>query len=264
MNIETANRLYQYRKSMGISQEELASRIGVSRQAVSKWERAEASPDTDNLIELAKVYGVSLDVLLQGESADAQAEADEQEAQADSAEASAERPRGFNIDNEGDHVHIGWDGIHVSDRHGTKVDLDPKHGIFVNENGEQKVYTDEDGHVHKSDDIKAQERRGGKFWLSACYPVLVTIAYLLFGSFNICGGWAFGWIIFLTIPLYYSLIEAISKRDPKLFAYPVFAVIAFLILGFVWNLWHPGWVLFVTIPVYYAIAGSFSRGGKDS
>ncbi|MBR2431582.1 MAG: helix-turn-helix transcriptional regulator, partial [Clostridia bacterium] len=66
MNIETANRLYQYRKSNNLSQEELAERIGVSRQAVSKWERAEASPDTDNLIMLAKIYGVTLDELLNG------------------------------------------------------------------------------------------------------------------------------------------------------------------------------------------------------
>ena len=54
-------------KKMNLSQEELASRIGVSRQAVSKWERAEASPDTDNLILLADIYGVSLDELLKGE-----------------------------------------------------------------------------------------------------------------------------------------------------------------------------------------------------
>lgn len=67
MNIETANRLLQYRKKMNLSQEELASKIGVSRQAVSKWERAEASPDTDNLILLADIYGVSLDELLKGE-----------------------------------------------------------------------------------------------------------------------------------------------------------------------------------------------------
>lgn len=67
MNIETANRLLQYRKKMNLSQEELAARIGVSRQAVSKWERAEASPDTDNLILLADIYGVSLDELLKGE-----------------------------------------------------------------------------------------------------------------------------------------------------------------------------------------------------
>ena len=64
MNIETANILLQYRKKSGLSQEELASKIGVSRQAVSKWERAEASPDTDNLILLAKVFGVTLDELL--------------------------------------------------------------------------------------------------------------------------------------------------------------------------------------------------------
>ena len=65
MNIETANRLYELRKKNGYSQEELAAKLGLSRQAVSKWERAEASPDTDNLVELAKLYGISLDELLE-------------------------------------------------------------------------------------------------------------------------------------------------------------------------------------------------------
>ena len=68
MNIETANRLLQYRKQHKLSQEELAEKIGVSRQAVSKWERAEAAPDTDNLILLAELYGVSLDELLRGKT----------------------------------------------------------------------------------------------------------------------------------------------------------------------------------------------------
>ena len=64
MNIEIANRLVELRKKHGLSQEELANKLGISRQAVSKWERAESSPDTDNLICLAKLYGVSLDELL--------------------------------------------------------------------------------------------------------------------------------------------------------------------------------------------------------
>ena len=64
MNIEIANRLVELRKKNNLSQEELADKLGLSRQAVSKWERAEASPDTDNLICLAKIYGVSLDDLL--------------------------------------------------------------------------------------------------------------------------------------------------------------------------------------------------------
>lgn len=67
MNIEIANRLVTLRKEKGFSQEQLAEKIGVSRQAVSKWERSEASPDTDNLIMLARLYEVSLDELLRTE-----------------------------------------------------------------------------------------------------------------------------------------------------------------------------------------------------
>lgn len=64
MDIATADRLVQLRKSNGLSQESLAAMLGVSRQAISKWERAEASPDTDNLIALAGIYGMTLDQLL--------------------------------------------------------------------------------------------------------------------------------------------------------------------------------------------------------
>ncbi len=64
MNIEIANRLVSLRKANHLSQEELAAKIGISRQAVSKWERAEACPDTDNLILLANLYKISLDELL--------------------------------------------------------------------------------------------------------------------------------------------------------------------------------------------------------
>lgn len=64
MNVETAQRLADLRRSKGFSQEGLARKLGLSRQAVSKWERAESSPDTENLISLANLYGVSLDELL--------------------------------------------------------------------------------------------------------------------------------------------------------------------------------------------------------
>ncbi|WP_244411925.1 helix-turn-helix transcriptional regulator [Raoultibacter timonensis] len=64
MNVEIAQRLAELRREKGYSQEELAERLGLSRQAVSKWERAESSPDTGNLVALAKLYGVTLDELL--------------------------------------------------------------------------------------------------------------------------------------------------------------------------------------------------------
>lgn len=260
MNIETANRLYEYRKSMGLSQEELASKIGVSRQAVSKWERAEASPDTDNLIELSKVYGVTLDEMLRGKEDDAPAEAPSEEAPAEEPvkEQSAEEQPADASEEGKDKVQIGWHGIHVHDKHGAKVDID-RHGIFVEENGEKKVYTDENGHVHRCDDRHHHERNRD-FWHIFPYPALTVIAYLLFGFFNVCGGWAWGWIVFLTIPLYYTIVDAIQKRNPNHFAYPVLALIAFLILG-IYGFWHPGWVAFLTIPVYYGIVNAF-RGSK--
>ena len=64
MNIETANRLLQYRKENNLSQEELAEKIGVSRQAVSKWELDETLPDTDNLIKIADLFFVSVEYLV--------------------------------------------------------------------------------------------------------------------------------------------------------------------------------------------------------
>lgn len=53
-----------YRRDRRLSQEELATRAGVSRQAVSKWELGEASPDIGKLLALAKAFGVTTDHLL--------------------------------------------------------------------------------------------------------------------------------------------------------------------------------------------------------
>jgi len=64
MNVEIAQRLAELRRERGFSQESLAEQLGLSRQAVSNWERAESAPDMGNLIALADLYGVTLDELL--------------------------------------------------------------------------------------------------------------------------------------------------------------------------------------------------------
>lgn len=53
-------RISAYRRALGISQEELGARLGVSRQAVSKWETGAAAPDMENLLALAREFGVSV------------------------------------------------------------------------------------------------------------------------------------------------------------------------------------------------------------
>lgn len=60
-------KIYYYRKRTKLSQEELAARVGVSRQAVSKWELGTATPELDKLAALAKTFGVTADELLSQE-----------------------------------------------------------------------------------------------------------------------------------------------------------------------------------------------------
>ena len=139
MNLTIANRLVELRQSLGLSQEALAASLGVSRQAVSKWERGESSPDTDNLIALAELYGLSVDALVLGRDAPAPSQ-----------------PATFS---------------------GT--------------------------------DPEAENRkRRKKALLRFPYPVFLALCYLWLGfAFHL---WHPGWLIFLTIPLYYSMAAGLD------------------------------------------------------
>ena len=59
-----ADKIIELRKKNGWSQEELAEKLGVSRQAVSKWEGAQSVPDIQRILEMSKLFGVSTDYLL--------------------------------------------------------------------------------------------------------------------------------------------------------------------------------------------------------
>lgn len=220
MNIEIANRLVQLRKNSGLSQEALAEKLGISRQAVSKWERAEASPDTDNLIMLAKIYKVSLDELLME---DKEAESNEYE--------EVNFKEVYVKDKDGSEVYVGWDGIHI-----------------------EEPANDESVHIDKSD-VYINGEKYDKEWLKRIhhfpFAVVICVAYILLGAlFNT---WHPGWLLFLLIPLWHSFWEAVRKENAHIFAYPVLTVVLFLCMGFFFHLWHPSWVVFLTIPVYYSL-----------
>jgi len=68
VNMEFNNKLYELRKQKGFSQEELASRLNVSRQTVSKWEVGESAPDMEKLIAISDLFEISLDELVKGET----------------------------------------------------------------------------------------------------------------------------------------------------------------------------------------------------
>ena len=195
MNLQIANRLLQLRKERGLSQEELADQLGISRQAVSKWERAEASPDTDNLICLAKLYNVSLDYLLQ-----------------------------------------------------TEDSLETIKTEQIKE--EAKIIVDDDAKKPKVLNM-----------LSGLIPVLITITYFILGGvFNL---WHPGCLVFLFIPVFLTLIDAIYFKRPDDFCFQVLVVIAYLFIGFEFSGWHPYWFLFLLIPVYYIICDAFKKNNDE-
>ena len=59
-----ADKVIALRKKAGCSQEELAERLNVSRQSVSKWESAQSVPDIDRILQMSRLFGVTTDYLL--------------------------------------------------------------------------------------------------------------------------------------------------------------------------------------------------------
>jgi len=254
MNVEIASRLVQMRKKEELSQEMLAERLGISRQAVSKWERAESSPDTSNLIMLAKLYNVSLDELLGVNQEKFEIVEDT------STENSSDLNDGKKEDR-ANYVSIGWKGIHVKDGE-DEVHVGWK-GIYVKEKGENRVQIgdvyNEDVYNEKEawyDNIRfgvvgvdGYERYNWK--VDGIFSLIILCIYLWIGfEYSL---WHPSWLLFLLIPIVTSLIQAIKSKNASIFAYPVLMALSYLYFGFVGGIWHPTWIVFITIPAYYAV-----------
>lgn len=189
MNIQIANRLYEYRKKNNLSQEQLAAQIGVSRQAVSKWERAEASPDTDNLILLSKIYSVSLDELL---FTDEPVTDELVENLVEEFPDTTEKASTTIVSKGAENPNIRLDkGEDVENRSYVQEEEAIK--------GKQILISD-----------KQVEDEKAEFWLNFPYPIVVVIVYLILG-FGL-KLWHPAWILFLTIPIYYGSFGVKNQR----------------------------------------------------
>ena len=261
MNVETANRLVQLRKTRGFSQEELAEKLGLSRQAISKWERAEASPDTDNLIALAELYGMSLDELLGHEKTqktEQSTQAEEQDENAEQAEQDEDNKKNYaHVSLKGIHVEDGKDSVHISWKDGVHVESKEGESVHVNKGGKKVIINGEEHEI-----AEFAEKHSKRAIFSGTLATCVTIAFILLGVF--LNAWHPAWMLFLIVPLGESLYSAIQAKNAHAFAYPVLAAAVFLILGFYANLWHPAWVVFLSVPLYYMIVpGKKKKGEKE-
>lgn len=234
MTIEIADRLIKLRKKHGLSQEELADKLGLSRQAVSKWERAEASPDTDNLICLAKLYGVSLDELLSTDE-DVDTIVEEQ------------------IKKE-EEVHKDKESITLEDDDGSKV---------VITNHKFECYG-KDGHqVHRETDPFMKVLA----IVDCCAFTLAIITYILLGVF--LKMWYNGWVVLFIPDIICSFIRAIRKKNANkvnvaFISLFVFFFVCMVAPGMEAHLWHPMWTVFLAIPAYHSIMGTINKARGKS
>lgn len=198
------NKLLELRKKFGLSQEELAEKLDVSRQAVSKWERGESLPDTENLIVISKLYGVSIDELVgniteekvQNESEICcidKYESDNEYVNACYVDMGTRKKRTISI-----LLHafpypilmtiifliwgFVWDGWYIAWT--LFITIPIYHSIF--------------------ECIKLK-----KLSLFA-YPVLMAFIYVVIGMQ--WGLWHPYWVLFITIPIYYAIAEAIDSK----------------------------------------------------
>ena len=224
MTIEIADRLIQLRKKHGYSQEELADKLGLSRQAVSKWERAEASPDTDNLICLAKIYGVSLDELL---STDEDVETIVKEQVKDKE---------------------GGSSIKLEDDEGNKV--------YINKSG-AKCYTKDGKEVEKHHIMSKEEKIIGA--IEGCLFLFAIVAYICLGA--LLGMWHNMWILVFVPDIICSIVRCIVKKNANKFnmAFTACFVFFFVTMVYPTGLWHPMWVVFLAIPVYHTLMGTVNK-----
>jgi hypothetical protein len=124
---------------------------------------------------------------------------------------------------------------------------------------EEPMNSEAEVHDRKWRRLQRHRRHIENYLFKFPFTILAIAAYLVIGfSYNV---WHPSWLVFLLIPVWYSLVDAVSRKNARLFLYPVVVVIFYLTGGLVYGIWHPTWVAFITIPVYYSLV-SYIQGQK--
>ncbi len=237
MSYDFADRLIEMRRSRGLSQEELAKRLGLSRQAISKWERAESSPDIGNLIALAEIYEVTLDELI-GTSSSQQGDGGIRIGEPTTASEGAVCEYAPVEDNATDAAEEEFPASNAA-----------MEAIAPAMPCDSAALADSSPSANLADSGLEAEPQQGFLILPPPHGAEPTIpaAPTMDLAATQAAGQGQG------IPQ--EPVTGIKPKRPLLtFPYPLLVALIYLVLGFCFHLWHPGWVVFFTIPFYYWIA----------
>lgn len=208
-------RIVTLRKEMNLSQEALAEQIGVSRQAISKWERGEASPDIQNLAALAERFGMSIDEFVHAEE-----ELSEKKIKLVGLELRKNAEKliivaiaifilsafGFIALPFSEKINILLFGVLIA----AGVLMCVKAGFMF-----ERFYMLNKEALNRDEDLepRTSHSKRKKEAIGTAVALLCTLIYL-FISF-VYGLWHPGWLVFLLIPITYVLLDALEFKDPK-------------------------------------------------
>lgn len=290
-------KLRKARKENGMSQEELANQMNVSRQAVSKWESGQGYPETDKLLMISNIYGVSLDYLLKEES---HSPDDETET---GFYASRETVEGFLASKRKGARRIGI-GVAViilglifpmamdSDMNSMMFLLTAAIGVVIllmqrfapkrYEMLEQQPLVFDRTFLREFQTEYAQNRK--KYGLLVIAGLLLIVMSLVFwtlmsnrlDSVGRTGAfvpviWAAAVYLFIIAGSAFANGNVIANNEAHMAevekdkrygwvwgAGMPLATMAFLAMGLIWNAWHPGWLVFpVAVFICLAIVGHY-------
>lgn len=291
-----ARRLTARRKQAGLSQEALADKLGVSRQAVSKWERAESLPDTDNLIALAALYGLTLDELLWREAGESDSRASQpapDAAEMSGASAGEDFSQGKPDAAEDDRGDGRRDSVaDDNDQAGGNADSNMDGAAFESSRNDNDAESDNSqghgkgddyAHVSFRDGIHARDTKKGEEVHIGWSGVHVTNRKK---GEEVHVGWdgvhveqpnasgtaddpksvhvdSSGVIIGEQyFENWHEANKAFGRKPERAwrsFPFPLVVLVAYLLLGLITNAWVPGLMLAFAVPAYYVIGNAWEK-----
>ena len=274
LNLIIAKNLSALRRQNKLTQLEVSEKLNYSDKTISKWERGEALPDTDNLIRLARLYNVSIDEIV-GYVPEKETSADENKAAGGADDAketdNASSADGANDDGNADGEYDGEDDEYFTQDGETKKYYSKTKGgkhIRFETDGTQKriIISDDDADDDDDDDDTDGDdypRRRTRLCdvLDGVYTILCVAAFFVWGA--VFNGWEIAWTLFITIPIFTSIVACVRKKRVGKFNFPCFVAFVYLLFGMIFNIWHPLWIIFLLVPAFYPIARVIDSSIKD-
>ena len=225
MSIVFGKRIRNYRRSESWSQEELANKIGVTKDDINNWEIGENTPDVKYIELMSKVFGVSIEDLL------------------------TKDPKVRN------NYSMDANGIYIKDEE-DEIIINPGNFSFIyHKNQDDAVNRKKFSSNFSERCSKSHKTRIISGMIYSVVLFIILIIYLILGFMfeENYFGWITFWPLFFIPSIVESIYASIAKKSLILFNITFLVLFIYLFVGLYTGIWHPTWIILFAIPVYYSL-----------